>query len=93
MSVFKDEVRGLINVETLTLFYERRNFLHSLLLFEYQRNHRHFTTFIRFSDVPKLCIAKTCLLAKGKIIGVVVHPAIKNIRLVTGSTLDQKHIN
>lgn len=35
MSVFKDEVRGLKNVETPTLFYKRRKFLHSLLLYNY----------------------------------------------------------
>lgn len=35
MSVFKDEVRGLKNVETLTLFYERRKFFHSFLLYKY----------------------------------------------------------
>jgi hypothetical protein len=35
MSVSKDEVRGLKNEETLTLFYERRKFLHSLLLYKY----------------------------------------------------------
>jgi hypothetical protein len=35
MRVFKDEVRGLKNVETLILFYKRRKFLHSLLLYRY----------------------------------------------------------
>jgi hypothetical protein len=84
MSVFKDEVRGLKNVETLTLFYERRKFLHS---------HRHFPTFVRFFNVPKLRIAKTCLSTKGKIIGVVVRLAIKNIGMITASTLDQRHVN
>jgi hypothetical protein len=89
--VFKDKVRGLKNVETLTLFYERRKFLHSLLLYRYKRKHRHFPTFVRIFNVPKLRIAKTCLSTKGKIIGVVVCRAIKNIELVTGTTLDQWH--